>query len=477
VRTVQRALVAIALVLSLARCGGGSPSTSAGKQAFASAGCGGCHTLAAAGATGTVGPNLDQLKPDTAVVVAQVEHGGNGMPAFRDRLTVAQIHAVGAYVAGAAAYSAVIPAAVFKPDRTTLQTCTGGFGFRCWEQAFGNVGYRQGPTLAFKLLEGQLPVESAVRADCHRITHAIGGGVLARFKGDVTQALVGGSTVCASGYYHGILERAFIGLRRAQLADRARSLCATVGIAARPFLAFQCLHGLGHGLMIYTAYDLPGSLATCDRLQTPFAESSCVGGAFMENFSSSYGIRSRFLRSNDLTYPCDAVAERDRYYCYIQVTERILPADGYNWPKTAAICRSTPTRWVGACFQSYGRDASGTAGRSAIKALSLCRIAGDREGDCIYGVARDIVNTDAGTTRGVAFCARAPEALRARCYTGVGTVVAAIRPSAAGRRAACRSIPASFVSDCLTGAGAVPSPPATDGPAHPGSPAGQFARP
>ena len=36
-----------------------------GSQLFASAGCGACHTLAAAGTTGQVGPNLDEfLAPD-----------------------------------------------------------------------------------------------------------------------------------------------------------------------------------------------------------------------------------------------------------------------------------------------------------------------------------------------------------------------------------------------------------------------------
>ena len=41
----------------------GQGDATAGKAVFASAGCGGCHTLKAAGSTGTVGPNLDQLKP------------------------------------------------------------------------------------------------------------------------------------------------------------------------------------------------------------------------------------------------------------------------------------------------------------------------------------------------------------------------------------------------------------------------------
>jgi cytochrome c oxidase subunit 2 len=41
--------------------GGG---TAAGKQVFASNGCGGCHKLAAAGASGAVGPDLDNIVAD-----------------------------------------------------------------------------------------------------------------------------------------------------------------------------------------------------------------------------------------------------------------------------------------------------------------------------------------------------------------------------------------------------------------------------
>jgi cbb3-type cytochrome c oxidase subunit III len=61
--------------------------------------CAGCHTLAAAGATGTVGPNLDQLKPPFARVQKQVIHGGSIMPAFQNVLTSAQIKAVAMFVA------------------------------------------------------------------------------------------------------------------------------------------------------------------------------------------------------------------------------------------------------------------------------------------------------------------------------------------------------------------------------------------
>jgi mono/diheme cytochrome c family protein len=73
-----------------------------GAAIFKGAGCAGCHTLAAAGATGTTGPNLDQLKPSTSVVAHQVMVGGGLMPAFQGKLSPAQIQAVAKYVSASA---------------------------------------------------------------------------------------------------------------------------------------------------------------------------------------------------------------------------------------------------------------------------------------------------------------------------------------------------------------------------------------
>lgn len=112
------ALVVLALVA--AGCGGSGdtasvPSTPApttsdqkagegskeGRQVFV-ANCSTCHTLAAAGANGMAGPNLDELRPDEATVKAQVTNGGGGMPAFSGTLDPGQIDAVAAYVASVA---------------------------------------------------------------------------------------------------------------------------------------------------------------------------------------------------------------------------------------------------------------------------------------------------------------------------------------------------------------------------------------
>ena len=60
--------------------------------------CGSCHTLAAAGTSGTIGPNLDQVKPSLQRAVTQITNGGGGMPPFKGQLTPDQIRALAQYV-------------------------------------------------------------------------------------------------------------------------------------------------------------------------------------------------------------------------------------------------------------------------------------------------------------------------------------------------------------------------------------------
>jgi mono/diheme cytochrome c family protein len=74
----------------------GNPA--AGAPIFQKAGCISCHTLAAAHATGTVGPNLDQTKPSYRRATARVTLGKAPMPSFKGQLTTQQIADVAAYV-------------------------------------------------------------------------------------------------------------------------------------------------------------------------------------------------------------------------------------------------------------------------------------------------------------------------------------------------------------------------------------------
>ncbi len=119
----MRRILLLGLVLSLslfvAACGGSdekntAPETVVGTQPSSTDGapegdatagkavftenCGSCHTLADAGTTGTVGPNLDETQSSLEKVVSQVKSGGGAMPAFEGQLSEQQIADVAAYV-------------------------------------------------------------------------------------------------------------------------------------------------------------------------------------------------------------------------------------------------------------------------------------------------------------------------------------------------------------------------------------------
>jgi hypothetical protein len=336
----------------------------------------------------------------------------------------------------------------FKPDDTKLDSCSDA---ACWEQAFGNLSYNEGPKAALKMFDEKIASDKGVESDCHRIAHTIGSAALVRYKGNVAEAFSQGSSSCWSGYYHGILERALIGARtKAELATAVRGLCDDPGVRRTTFIYYQCVHGIGHGLMIRDGLNLPLSLSICEELATAWDQTSCDGGVFMENFNTSYGVKSPYLRDNDPVYPCNAVKERHKLYCYLQITDRILSLTGYDWKKTSATCATVEKDWRATCYQSYGRSASGTARLDASELIRLCNIpTGQWRGECIYGAVRDIVSNDAGATRAGTFCMKLDASLRSRCFNGAGTILADISASTAAHEAACRAITKQYFEACM----------------------------
>ncbi|MDQ2984552.1 MAG: c-type cytochrome [Actinomycetota bacterium] len=447
-------VAACAAVLLVTGCGSKNKTaaSSAGQKIFVGSGCGGCHSLAAAKSSGQVGPNLDQLEPSFKRVARQVRLGGNGMPAFASRLSKGEIDDVATFVSQSADKNktAVVK---FTPDKTKIADCSDA---PCYQQAFGNIAFRQGPEKALALLDKDSRKMHTVTVECHPISHAIGHAGLARYHGNAAQALGHGGMTCASGYYHGVIEIAFAGVPRSKVSGKARRMCSGSDIRAKEFIAYQCVHGLGHGLMVYSRDDLPYSLRVCERLETGWDQTSCDGGVFMQNVVPTMGLRSKWLKANDLIYPCNWVARRHKLYCYLLATSRILPAVKFNWTKAAAWCRKSEPGWVATCFQSYGRDASGSTQLNARKTNAICLRAGSMAGECFYGAARDFANTDANGRRASLLCRIAPERYRVQCFEGVGSILGSLNTYGPQRRAACKAVtPKRYLRACLRGAAVV----------------------
>ena len=84
------------------RAAGAGPLVTAtdGKTTFKDAGCGSCHTLAAAASSGKIGPDFDQVKPSRSLIVKTLRASKLGtMVAYKGLLSNARVNAVAAYIA------------------------------------------------------------------------------------------------------------------------------------------------------------------------------------------------------------------------------------------------------------------------------------------------------------------------------------------------------------------------------------------
>ena len=347
----------------------------------------------------------------------------------------------------------------FKPDKTTLESCGDNGSNACYEQAFGNIAFYQSPKTALRLFDQKIAQPGPIEGDCHRIAHSIGSASLAREKGNVAKAFAEGSSSCWSGYYHGILERALINVDSRSVpavGKIASDLCSDPSIRRVTWILYQCVHGLGHGLMIFSGYDLPFALRVCDRLSTSWDQTSCKGGVFMENISSSYGFTSKWLKDSDPVYPCDWVGDNDKLYCYLMVTSRVLRQNGFDWKKTAKICAGVETNWVTTCFQSYGRDASGSTRQNPEEILKLCAVAKPFGGqvDCVNAAAKDMTANYTSGLQASVLCDEAPAEIRGGCFYSIGAIMGSFKTTSPERQADCHAVTkkAAYYQQCIRAA-------------------------
>jgi len=154
-----------------------------------------------------------------------------------------------------------------------------------------------GPHNAVELL---FETTSHVTVDCHQRAHVVG-----RMSYDIfgAAAFSLASHECQAGAFHGAMEALIRDRGIGTLASDVATLC---GAMQGKFFRHQCVHGVGHGLLAWTTYELPDALEVCDTLQTVLDRYSCYSGAFMENvvggLAGTMGHKTAFL-SDDPHFP------------------------------------------------------------------------------------------------------------------------------------------------------------------------------
>lgn len=218
------------------------------------------------------------------------------------------------------------------------------------KEEFLAIVNNQSPKVALAELRERIKTDNALLRSCHALIHEIGHEAYVKY-GHFAEAMRYQDEICNSGYLHGIIESHFSKSQDVFVA--MKEVCN--GYRLGSFLSWECYHGTGHGLMYYTSNDLPRSLEMCDSYDNSFASSNCANGVFMENFNTDQKLHpSKFLKADDLFYPCQEQAERHKRDCYLYAPTYYLSlkkndyVGALGWCEGAELmCRSTCAGGVG----------------------------------------------------------------------------------------------------------------------------------
>lgn len=235
--------------------------------------------------------------------------------------------------------------------------------------------------------------------DCHQQAHQVG---------IVSYRLYGGGSFkygdasCLSGFYHGVMGELISEWGGENFAENTTKLC---GAFDNTYDKFECIHGVGHGIMAYEDYSLFTALDTCEGLLDDWWKGSCYGGIFHENVAVAAGLgvvpghETKWVNTDDPYFPCNMLERHAgrEFQCYQVQTGLMLKFTNYDFPVVSKLCSEAPERNRVACFKSLGRDIGGVALRDPKRIIELCDYAPRSDGyykECIESALTAIIIRD-----------------------------------------------------------------------------------
>ncbi|HTK59727.1 MAG TPA: hypothetical protein VL283_00835 [Candidatus Baltobacteraceae bacterium] len=302
-----------------------------------------------------------------------------------------------------------------------VKQCPGGVSTRsCLLDILRAKAEADGPEAAFVDLKSLYDTDQTAHGFCHQLAHEIGHAGYKKY-GSVAQAFEHGDSFCWSGYHHGVLESYVQEIGIEELPGRLSTVCDGVpGKESYTFGYFNCVHGLGHGLMAVTGDKVIEALKYCDGLPRSWDRDSCYGGVFMQNvINEDLQIHTPDFKEGDPYYPCDAVDQKYKDSCYRMQTSHMLKVMKRDFSAIFAACAETPDKSeIDVCYTSLGRDASGSTVSDIAKTREICLLGKDARGreGCIIGAVKDFISFHHSDVQAKEFCGTLEDAaLKATC--------------------------------------------------------------
>jgi len=232
-----------------------------------------------------------------------------------------------------------------------------------------------------------------------------------------------GFSVCdqsfSFGCYHGLLSLLLAdeGLKGITKAQRGCSAIPTLGGVN------SCMHGIGHGILVWGGYDISKALADCDIL-TQEESVYCYDGVFMENITGLMSPNDQHWRklaielNDDLHWPCSVVDEKYKQACYYQQTSAFLILFNNDIAKVEEACmRAEREELVEYCIRGIGVRVGQFANGVAEQAISLCRILEYTKNEqlCLSHSAQEFTFQGQSQQKVDVICSSLPPDLRTLC--------------------------------------------------------------
>ena len=288
----------------------------------------------------------------------------------------------------------------------------------CYRSTFSTIIATQGPQAAIDAAVAAQASDPYVADNCHQVVHDVGNDAAEQID-SMAEALSVEGSACWSGYYHGFIEARLATVDDTELAATLPTFCDDAADPPYSFTHYNCLHGLGHGLMLRVDADLFAALPLCRELEEFWDLRSCASGAFMENvLAAQQGLDVPGVGTADLRFPCPEVDDDLKEDCYLmQTSTMVWRLDGdvgaaFGW------CDRVEDPHRATCYRSMGRDISSISALDPGGVIERCGLGHPEFAAwCIDGAASNAVYEQAGADAADALCAAVPEEWVEACTT------------------------------------------------------------
>ncbi len=324
--------------------------------------------------------------------------------------------------------------------------------YNCGIDTFGKVSNYLDEQIFFQTVGDLISLYEARYPSCHAPAHHL-GMVVSEFVGeDLHKALSNADPRCGGAVTHGIMQNHFSKIEKTELESMdIKDFCNTLDKGPQIREEWECIHALGHGLVISYDYDIFPVIQNCGKLDFEWQTESCSRGAFMENTNQFFDEKGELLVDKEnFFYPCNEVDSEYAPSCYIYHTTMIAKKNSGNLELSFMDCDSIePEEFVKYCYIGMGRLLSSSSILNLEYAIDQCGLGQQKyQSQCLIAIV-SIETDQKGIERGIEICKSFSTEHKDECYDVIGKWAILLAEDERHKEELCSNVEENYFDVCM----------------------------